>query len=88
MATNIMHRLAVKLCTMFRWALAARGHRPAVALAIVETVIDVSVEMIRPVVPGSRANENTAREPLRAVVAIWSAAIRAALIVPVRANGR
>jgi len=88
MATNIMHRLAVKLCTVFRWALAARGHRPVVAPAIVETMIDVSVEMIRPVVPRSRANENTAREPLRAIVAIWSAAIRTALIIPVRANRR
>ena len=60
MATWVMHCLAVKLCTMFRWMLATRGHRPVVALAKVEMMIDVSVEMCRPVVPRPRPNEYTA----------------------------
>jgi hypothetical protein len=59
MAMYIMHCLAVKLCTVFRWAFTARRHRPVVALAIVETMIDVSVEVIRPAVPRSRADEET-----------------------------
>jgi hypothetical protein len=87
-AMYIMHCLTVKFCTVFRWTLAARWHRPVVALAIIEMMIDVPVEMSRPMVPGSRTDENTAREPLRAIVAIWSAAIRGALIVPVRTNRR
>jgi hypothetical protein len=53
MATWIMHRLAVKFCTMFRRMLAAPRHRPVVALPIVEMMIDVSIEAVRPVKPGS-----------------------------------
>jgi hypothetical protein len=88
MAMHIMHRLAVELCTAFRRTLAARRQRPAVALAIVETMIDVPIETICPVVPRPGPDENTAREPLRAIVAVRSAAIRSALVVPVRANWR
>jgi hypothetical protein len=57
MTTRVMHCLAVKLCAVFRWTFAPRRRRPAVTLAKVETMIDVSVEMIRPVIPGSRTNE-------------------------------
>jgi hypothetical protein len=60
MATWVMRCFAVKLCTMFRWTLAARWHRPVVSLAKVEMMIDVSVEMFRPVVPRSRPDEYTA----------------------------
>src|SRR5579872_4390971 len=83
----IMHCLAVKLLTMFRWAFAARWHRPTVALAIVEVMIDVAVEMIGPVIPRSSPDKDTAREPLRAIIAIGGAPIRAALIVPIWTNG-
>jgi hypothetical protein len=87
MTVYVVHCLAVKLRAVFHGTLAARGHRPVVAFAKVETMIDVSVEMIRPVIPRPRPDENTAWEPLRAIVAIWRAAIRSALIVPVRTHG-
>ena len=60
MATWVMHCLAVKLCTVFRYMLAARWHRPFVALAKIEVVIDVAVEIMRPLVPTSRPDEYTA----------------------------
>jgi hypothetical protein len=60
MAMGVMHCLAVKLCTVFRRTLAARGKTPMVALAVIEMVIDVSVETTRPVEPGSRADKYTA----------------------------
>jgi hypothetical protein len=41
----VMHGFAVKLGTMFRWTLAARWHRPLVALTIVELMIHVPIEM-------------------------------------------
>ena len=44
----VMHCLAVKFCTVFRRMLAADGKLPMVALAVVELVIDVSIEMFRP----------------------------------------
>jgi hypothetical protein len=56
-AAWVMHCLAVKLCAVFRWMLAARGKSPAVALAKVETMIDVPIEMIRPVEPRSRPDK-------------------------------
>jgi hypothetical protein len=45
MAMFVMHGFAVKLGAMFSWTLAARWHGSLVALAIVEMMIDVSVEM-------------------------------------------
>ena len=85
----IMHCLTVKLCAVFRWSRAARRHSPVVALAIVELMIDVAVEMIRPVIPRSRADEDTAAsEPLGPIIAIRSAVIRRCLVVPVWANRR
>jgi len=60
MATWVMHCLTMKLSAVFRNSLATRWNRPAVAFAIVETMIDVSVEMVRPVIPGSGADEDAA----------------------------
>ena len=60
MTVHVVHCLAVKLCAVFRWTLAACGHWPVVAFAKVEMMIDVSVEMIRPVIPRPRPDENTA----------------------------
>ena len=60
MAVGIMHCLAVKFRAMFRRTLAARWHRPVISLAIVEMMINVSIEVIRPMKPGTRADEHTA----------------------------
>ena len=45
MAVWIMHCFAMKFRTVFGDMLAASGHRSVIALAIVEMMIDVSVEM-------------------------------------------
>jgi hypothetical protein len=60
MTAYVVHCLAVKLCAVFRWTLTTRWHGTVVAFAKVETMIDVSVEMIRPVIPRPRPDENTA----------------------------
>jgi hypothetical protein len=57
MAMLIVHRRAVKLRAMFRWLLAARWHGPVITLAIVEMMIDVSVEVVRTMEPRSRTDE-------------------------------
>jgi len=59
-AMRVMHGLAVKFRAVFRWTFTASRKTSMVAFAIVEMMIDVSVEMIRPVKPGSRPDENTA----------------------------
>jgi hypothetical protein len=87
-AMHIMHCLSVKFCAMLRWPFAFCRKRPMVTLAIVEVMIDVPVEMVRPVKPGSGADEDTACEPFGPVVAVWSAIVGRSLIIPVRANRR
>ncbi len=54
---SVMHRIAVKLPTMFRWSRATLGEAAAIAFSIVKVMIDVSVEVFWPVVPRSRSDE-------------------------------
>lgn len=56
----VMHGLAVKLCTVFRWMLAASRQSSVITFSIIEMMVDVSVKMIRPVIPGTRTDEHTA----------------------------
>ena len=78
---HIMHCLTVKFCAVLRRSGAARRETPVVALAIVELMIDVSVEVIRPVIPRASADEDTAAsEPLGPIVAIRSAIVRRSCI--------
>jgi hypothetical protein len=57
---RVVHCFAVELRTMFCRTFAALGKRSVVALAIVEMMIDVTVEMFRPVIPRSRSEEYAA----------------------------
>ena len=84
----IVHCLTVKLRAVLRWSGAARRVPTAVALAIVELMIDVAVEMVRPVIPRAGADEDTASEPLGPIIAIRSAIVRRSLVVPIGANRR
>jgi len=88
MTTRIMHRCAVKFPALLHRMLASRWHRSMIALAIVEMMIHVPVEMSRPAIPGSCADEYTAREPFRPVITIRSAVVGRGLIVSIRANRR
>ena len=56
---RVMHRLAVKLCAVLCRMLAARRHRTAIALAEVEMMIDVPVEMLWPMEPRTGTDEDT-----------------------------
>ncbi len=87
-APCVMHRLTMEFRTVLSRTFAARRHRSMVALAIVEMMIDVSVKSARPVKPGSRTDEYTAREPFRSIISIRSAIVRRNLVVPVWANRR
>jgi hypothetical protein len=88
MTMRVMHSVAMKFSAMFRWMFAASGEATMVALAIVEMMIDVSVEVIRPVKPGSRTNEHTAYKPLRPIIPVGGAVVRRNFIVPVRTDRR
>jgi len=87
-AVHVMHCIAVKFLPVFHRMFAACGETSAVAVSIVETMIDMSIEMVGSVIPGACADEDTAGEPFWAVVAVGSAVIGRNLVVAVRANGR
>src|SRR5271170_7628300 len=88
MPVRVMHGATVKLRSMFRWMFTACWERPVIAFAIVEVMIHVSIEVVRPVEPGSRTYKYSSCEPLRAIIAIRSAVVRRDLVVPVGANRR
>jgi hypothetical protein len=85
MSLRVVHRLATKCRTTLCRALTARRHWATIAMAEVESMIDVAVEVLLAVKPRSRADEYTAREPLRTIVAVWSASIGRRLVISVRA---
>ena len=60
MAMRIMHGLSAKLFMVFHRALSARRQGPMVTLAIVEMMIDVSIEVLRPMKPWSGPDEHAA----------------------------
>lgn len=60
MAMRVMHRLAVKLCTVLRGMLAARRQGTVIALAEIEMMIDVPVEMLGSMEPRTGTDEDTA----------------------------
>ena len=68
-------------------AIARMWHWAVIAVIRIETVIYVAVELGGAVKPGANANENPARKPFRAVVAVGSTRVRSVVIVAVRASG-
>jgi hypothetical protein len=57
MAMRVMHCLAMEFPSLIGWMLATRRHGPMVAFPIVKAMIDVSIEMIRPMIPRSGTDE-------------------------------
>lgn len=84
---SIMHCLAVELLAMLDGVLTAGRHRSVVAMAIVEVMVHMTVEVIWPVKPWSCSDEDAAIEPLGAVVSVRSAIVRRLLVVTVGADG-
>ena len=88
MAVNIMHRVSVKLCPALGWMFSPCWKRPVIAVSIVEMMVYMPVKVLWAVKPRSRADENTARKPLRSVVTVRRAVIRRSLIIAIRTNRR
>src|ERR1700691_1470654 len=49
------------------------GQRPVITVMRVVAVIDVAVEPMRTVEPGSSSQKHSADKPVRPVIAVWSA---------------
>jgi len=83
-----MSELAVKLPAVFGGMFAAGRISAAVSLTEIILVVDTSIEMLRPVKPGSGPDKETVRKPVRPVIAVGSTVIRRNLVIPVRTNRR
>src|SRR5579863_6889131 len=49
-------------------------------------MVDMPVEITRPAVPRSGADKYSVREPLRAIITIWSAVVGRNLVISIRTN--
>jgi len=85
---RIMHGLAVEFSPVVRRALAASRRGPVIALPIVQPMIYVAIEMVRPMKPRSCTDKNAASEPFRPVVTVRRTGVRRFLVVAVGANRR
>jgi hypothetical protein len=65
---------------------AGMGRRPMIAMAIVISVIHMAMEVPRAMEPGTGSDEDAARKPLWAVIAIRSAVVRGHFVVAVRTS--
>jgi hypothetical protein len=63
--------------------LATGGNGAVVSVVGMEMIIDVAVKTLRTVEPGADADEDAAGEPLRAVVAVGSAAVGCDVVIAV-----
>ena len=59
-----------------------------VAVMWIEAVINVAVEFVGVVEPGTGSDEDASGEPLGPVVPVWSAVVRGVVEVAIRANRR
>ena len=82
---RVVHGLAMEFRAVLRRVLAAGREAAVIALAVVEMVIHMPVEMVAAVKPRSRADKDAAAVPLRPIVAIRSALIRRSFVVAIRA---
>jgi hypothetical protein len=71
---------------VIEWLRSPHGHRSMVAMPRIVTVIDVAIEAVRAVEPGSSANKYAARKPVRPVVAVGCAVVWSVVEVPVGAH--
>jgi hypothetical protein len=85
---RIMHCCSAKWYTVFRWMFATCWESTVVAMTEIVMMIDVPIEVFRPVIPRTRPDKYTAREPLRTIVSIRSTVIRRNFVISIRAYRR
>jgi anti-sigma-K factor RskA len=90
-AVSVTHLVAMEVFHVFGMKISARGFSTGmvwsvIAMLRVVVVVYVTVEVIRAVKPGTRPDEETAAEPLRAVVAVGSAVVGRGFVVAIRAH--
>ena len=85
MAASTVHLVSMEV---IEGPISTRRKWTMVAVMWIKAVINVAVKALWTMKPGTGSDEDTAGKPLRAVVPVWSAAVRGVVEVPIRANGR
>lgn len=80
---RVVHGLAMELRPLSRRVLAACREAAAIALAVVQVMIHMPVEMVAAVKPRPRADKDAAGVPLRPVISVRCALIRRSFVVPI-----
>jgi hypothetical protein len=87
-AVFVVHLLAVELPPLGSGMLAAPRRRTMVSMTIVEGVIDMTVETVGTMKPGTGADKYSTRKPFGAIVPVWSASVWGIFVIAVRADRR
>jgi hypothetical protein len=85
MALSVTRFVALEVSEGLR---AAGRHRAVVAIMRIIAVVDMAIEAVRAMEPGTGSEEQPADEPIRAIVPIRSAVVRGIVEVPIRAHRR
>jgi hypothetical protein len=90
-AMSVTHLVTMEVFHVLRMKISARGFSTGgvwsvIAMLRVVVIVYVTVEVIWAVKPRTRPDEDTAAEPLRAVVAVGSAVVRRGFVVAIRAH--
>ncbi len=85
---RVMHGLTMELRAMIGRVLTAGRHRSMVPVAIIQMMIYMAIEVLRPMKPRSCTDEHSAGKPFGTVVAIGSTVVRWYFVVSIRTHGR
>jgi predicted nucleic acid-binding protein len=82
-STPITHFISTEV---IEGPVAALRMRSAVAVMRIETVVNVTMKIVRAVEPWPGSDEHAAVEPLRPIVSIWGAVVRGKVVIAVGAS--
>jgi hypothetical protein len=64
------------------------GKWTMIAAVWIKSVINIAVEVVGAMEPGTGSDEDASREPLRSVISVWSAVVWGKVEIAIRANRR
>ena len=82
-AVSIMRFISLKVIELLR---PSRGQGPMITMMRIIAIVDMAVEAVRTVEPGSSSNKCPAHKPIWPIVAIGRAVIRSVVEIPVRTH--
>ena len=79
----VMHGLTMEFRSMITRVLAPSRHGSMVSVTVIEVMVYMTVEVLRPMKPRSSAHKYATRKPFGTIVAIRGAVVRRYFVIPV-----